>query len=89
MSWSDWEILFKRLDRIELKLTQIQEVQVAQAQQINASLDDLNAKTDEAAARLREIISSLHPGMTQEEVDAITAKIDAQATRLSGWGIDA
>lgn len=99
MGWFEWDKLYEqldsiadelttRLDRIENKITRLQEDQMAHAEQINASLDDLNTKTDEAAARLRDIMTSVQPGMTQEEADAITARINSEATKLSGWGVN-
>jgi methyl-accepting chemotaxis protein len=99
VGWFEWDKLYtqldditdalsQQLDRIENKITRMMEANMAQAEQINASLDDLNAKTDEAAARLREILGSITPGMTQEQVDAITARIDAEASKLSGWGVN-
>jgi DNA repair ATPase RecN len=99
MGWFEWDKLYtqldditdalsQQLDRIENKITRMMEANMAQAEQINASLDDLNAKTDEAAARLKEIVNGIHAGMTQEEVDAITARIDAESQKLSGWGVD-
>jgi chaperonin cofactor prefoldin len=73
MGWFEWDKLYglldsiadeltERLERIENKITRLQEAQMQHAEQINASLDDLNSKTDEAAARLREIMAGIQPG---------------------------
>jgi ABC-type transporter Mla subunit MlaD len=83
--WAVWDKLFGLLTSIDNKLGGL----MAQSEEINASLDDLNTKTDEAAARLTEILANLKPGMSQAEVDAVKARIKTEADRLGTWGQDA
>lgn len=59
---------------------------MAQAEELNIKLDELDAATNDAAQRLREILAALTPGMTQAEVDAVKARITGEADRLGTWG---
>lgn len=74
------------VDRIENRQQTQMEVFMAQADQVNMKLDELDQKTNEAADRLRQIIAAIQPGMSQAEVDAIVARIGTEADRLGTWG---
>lgn len=52
------------------------------------ALDDIDAATNDVAAEVDELRASVKPGMTPEEVEAVHARMHAQADRLRGIAKD-